>query len=139
MPIFGNAVCAVCQWPNYPEVFLATTSDGAVAGIAAAAGCNAVATTRAKYIPWYSGLVKREYRLPLSSLRHHYPKNVIDAGGIAGTILLKPLEYVGIQTHGHQFFGRTAELAELLIGELGDIGIVELRNVSAFLPPGNAV
>jgi hypothetical protein len=58
---------------------------------------------------------------------------------MAGTILLKPLEYVGIQTHGHQFFGRTAELAELLVGELGNIGIVELRNVRAFLPPGNAV
>jgi hypothetical protein len=36
-------------------------------------------------------------------LKYHYPKNVIDAGGIAGTILLEPLEYVGIQTHGHQF------------------------------------
>src|ERR1017187_2632589 len=82
---------------------------------------------------------KPDCRLPLSSLRHHYPKNVIDTGGIAGTILLKPLEYVGIQTYGHQFLWRTAELAELLIGELGNIGMVELRNVSAFLPPGNAV
>jgi len=34
-------------------------------------------------------------------LRHHQPKDVIDTRGIAGAVLLKPLEYVGIQTHSH--------------------------------------
>ncbi len=36
----------------------------------------------------------------LSSSRYHYPKNVIDTGGVAGAVLLKPFEYVGIQAHG---------------------------------------
>ena len=81
----------------------------------------------------------RDSRLPLSSLRHHHPKNVIDARGIAGTVLLKPFEYVGIQTHGHQFLGRTPELSELLIGERRNIGIVDLRGIRAFLPPCDTV
>ena len=75
----------------------------------------------------------------LSSSRHHYPKNVIDARGIAGAELLEPFEYVGIQTHGHQFLGRTPELGELLIGERRNIGIVDLRSIRAFLPSCDAV
>jgi hypothetical protein len=68
-------------------------------------------------------------------LKHHHSKNVIDARGIAGTVLLKPFEYVGIETHGHQFLWRTPELGELLIGERRNIGIIDLRNVRASLPP----
>jgi hypothetical protein len=75
----------------------------------------------------------------LSSSRHHYSKNVIDACGIAGPVFLQPFEYVGIQTHGDQFLGRTPELGKLLIGERRNIGIVDLRNVRAFLPPCDAV
>jgi len=75
----------------------------------------------------------------LSSSRHHYPKNVIDTRGIAGAVLLKPFEYVGIQADSDQFLGRTPELSELLIGERRNIGIVDLRNVRAFLPPCDAV
>src|SRR5439155_24843367 len=76
---------------------------------------------------------------PLSPLRHHHPKNIINARGIAGAVLLKPFEYVGIQTHGHQILWRTAELGELLVGERRNIGIVDLRNVRAFLPSCNAL
>ncbi len=75
----------------------------------------------------------------LSSSRHHDPKNVIDARGVAGAVLLKPFEYVGIQAHGHQFLGRTPELGELLIGKRRNVGIVDLRNVRAFLPFCDAV
>jgi hypothetical protein len=75
----------------------------------------------------------------LSSSRHHDAKDVIDAGGVAGAVFLKPFEHVGIQTHGHQFLGRTPELGELLIGKRRNIRIVDLGIVSAFLPPGNAL
>jgi hypothetical protein len=75
----------------------------------------------------------------LSSSRHHYPKNVIDARGIAGAVLLKPFENVGIQAHGNQFLGRTPELGELLIGERWNIGIVDLGNVRVFLPSCDAL
>jgi len=75
----------------------------------------------------------------LSSLRHHHPKNVIDARGIAGAVLLEPFEYVGIQTHGHQFLWRAPELGELLFRERWNIGIIDLRSVPSFLPPCNAV
>jgi hypothetical protein len=42
--------------------------------------------------------------------------------------MLKPCEYVGIQTYGHQFLWRTTELGELLIGESPKIGMVDLRS-----------
>src|SRR5665213_2722670 len=84
---------------------------------------------------WYSKIcheaAKRGWQngcLPLSSLRHHRSKNVIDARGIAGAVSLKPFKYVGIQTHGHQFLWRTTELGELLIAERWKIGIVDLRS-----------
>jgi hypothetical protein len=38
---------------------------------------------------------------------------VIDASGIASAVLLKPFEYVGIQTHGDKLLWRTTELGEL--------------------------
>jgi hypothetical protein len=71
--------------------------------------------------------------------RHHHPKNVIDARGVAGAVLLEPLEYVGIQTHGHQFLGRTPELAELLIRERRNIGIVDHSRVRSLLSLSNAL
>jgi len=42
-------------------------------------------------------------RLPL--LGHNYSKNIVDARRITRAELLKPFEYVGIQTHGHQLLG----------------------------------
>ena len=89
--------------------------------------------------PHDSGLATRNLARHLSSLRHDQPKNVIDARGIAGAVLLKPFEDVRGKTDSHQFLGRTPELGELLIGERRNIGIVDLRNVGAFLPPRYAV
>jgi hypothetical protein len=50
-------------------------------------------------------------------------ENVINARGIAGAVLLQPFEYVGIQTHSHQFLGTPPELGELLIGERRNSGL----------------
>src|SRR6266436_6567307 len=75
----------------------------------------------------------------LTSLGHHNPQNVVNARGIASPVLLKPFEHVGIQAHGHQFLWRRPELGELLIAELRNVGIVDLRNARAFLPPCNSV
>jgi hypothetical protein len=61
-----------------------------------------------------------------ASLRHHDSKNMIDAGRIAGAESLKPFEYVGIETNGHEFLGWTAEQAELLVGERWNIGVIDL-------------
>lgn len=63
---------------------------------------------------------------------------MIDARGIACAVLLKPFEYVGVETHGDQFFGRAPELGELLVGERRNIGIVNFRGGCAFLPPRHA-
>src|SRR5580658_1409434 len=85
--------------------------------------------------PYYPG----RCRMPLLLLRHHHPKNIIDTRGIASAILLKPLEHVGIQTHGHQLLWGPPKLSELLIGELRNIGIVDLRGIREFLPPCDGV
>jgi hypothetical protein len=76
---------------------------------------------------------------PLSWLRHHRPKDVINTRAIARTVLLKPFEDVGIQTHGYQFLWRTPELTELLLGERRNIGIIDLRGILALLPPCSGV
>jgi hemin uptake protein HemP len=96
--------------------------------------------------PWYSKIrhgadqAEATKRIsPLSPLRHHYAKNVIDARGIACAVLLKPFEYVGIQAHGHQFLWRTTELGKLLIGEGWNIGIVDLRSACALLALCHAI
>jgi hypothetical protein len=47
-----------------------------------------------------------EFGRSLPLLRHHYPKNIVDARRITRAELLKPFEYVGIQTHGDQLLGR---------------------------------
>jgi hypothetical protein len=73
-----------------------------------------------------------------SSLGHDHSKNVVDPRGITGAVLSKPFEYIRVQTDGHQFLGRTPELGKLFIGEFRNIGIVDLSNASALLPPSNA-
>lgn len=72
-------------------------------------------------------------------MRHHHPKNAVDARRIASAVLLKPFEYVGIQTHGYQFLWGLPKLGELVVGERRDLGIVDLRNIRAFLAVGSLV
>jgi hypothetical protein len=47
--------------------------------------------------------------------------------------LSKPFEYIRIQTDGHQFLRRTPELGKLFIGELRNIGIVDLSDPEGIL------
>jgi hypothetical protein len=58
---------------------------------------------------------------------------------IADAVFLQPFEYIGVQTHGHQFLRRPPELGKLLVGESRNIGIVDPRSVRAFLLLGNAL
>ena len=59
---------------------------------------------------------------------------MINARGISGAEPLKPFQYVRIEPHSHQFLRRTPELAELLVSEGRNIGIVNLRNIGTLLP-----
>ena len=53
---------------------------------------------------------------------------MIDARGI-GAVFLQPSEYVRIQAHSDQLLWGTPELGQLLIGERGNIGVVDPRSV----------
>jgi hypothetical protein len=69
----------------------------------------------------------------LARLRHYGAEEAVDAGGIAGAVLLQPFEDVGVQTHGDELFGGPAKPTELLVGERGDVGVVDSGVVAALL------
>ena len=61
---------------------------------------------------------------------HHGAQDTVDAGRIALSILLEPVINVPVQAGGNQYFGRPAELRQLLIGQRRDVRVVDTGIVS---------